>query len=329
MIPIWFSTGMVLSILMPICLGITVVLEPVYSKESFVKDLKKYKPNMTLATTSLWLYAMNCKMLKKTNLSFLTYPITGGELVLPRVECALNSFLREHGCSAPLIKGWGMCELGSTISSDSLSYVKPGAAGYPISHVVVAAFDPVTNKEMKYNERGELRVLSPCRMKEYFRNTDETNKFFWNDENGSAWGCTGDIGYIDEDGFVYVLGRINDVFISHKKRKMYCFDVEAIILKNPSIAQCEVVGIQTDKGYDIPVAHLILEEHCDINSEAIIWQAYKSCIENLETDCVPQGYKICNSFPIKNSGKRDMEALKQDRIGFLVPQGNRLREVSF
>jgi acyl-coenzyme A synthetase/AMP-(fatty) acid ligase len=110
---------------------------------------------------------------------------------------------------------------------------------------------------------------------------------------------------------------------------MYCFDVEAIILKNPSIAQCEVVGIQTDKGYDIPVAHLILEEHCDINSEAIIWQAYKSCIENLETDCVPQGYKICNSFPIKNSGKRDMEALKQDRIGFLVPQGNRLREVSF
>lgn len=161
MIPVWFSTGMVISLLMPLCLGITTVLEPIFSKESFVADMKKYKPNMTLAATSLWLYAMKCKELKNADFSFLTYPITGGEQVLPRVELALNNFLQSHGCNTSLLKGYGMCELGSTVSTDSLICVKPGASGYPISHVTVAAFDPDTNQEMKYNERGELRVQSP------------------------------------------------------------------------------------------------------------------------------------------------------------------------
>lgn len=329
MIPVWFSTGMVLSLLMPICLGITAILEPVFSKESFVADIKKYKPNMTLAATSLWLYAMKCKELEKTDLSFLTYPVTGGELVLPRVETALNEFLRKHGCGAPLIKGYGMCELGSTVSSDSLTCVKLGATGYPISGVTVAAFDPDTNQEMKYNQRGEIRVQSSCSMKEYFKNPEATDAYFWKDNKGVVWGCTGDMGYVDEDGFVHVLGRVSDFFISPNRERFYCFDVESVILDNPNIAQCEVVGLRMEEKYDIPVAHLVLEDDCMIDEYELIRQILDSCLANLSPDAVPRGYKICKEFPIKNNGKRDMELLRADRIGFVTIRQEQLTEVWF
>lgn len=329
MIPVWFSTGMVFSLLMPLCLGITTVLEPVFSKESFVADMKKYKPNMTLTATSLWLYAMKCKELRKVDFSFLTYPITGGEQVLPRVELALNNFLHEHGCNASLLKGYGMCELGSTVSADSLLCVKPGATGYPISHVTVTAFDPDTNQEMKYNERGEIRVQSPCSMKEYFKNPDATNRYFWKDDDGCVWGCTGDMGYIDEDGFVYILGRISDFFVTSSGKNFYCFDVEAAIMENPNIAQCEVVGLKTKKGYEIPVAHLIIEGECTLCKLELIRQVHDNCVNSLPPDAVPQGYKICHTFPVKNNGKRDVELIKADRDGFVTIRKGQLEDICF
>lgn len=318
MIPIWFSTGIVLSVLMPLCLGVAVILEPVFSERSFAKDLARYQPNMTLAATSLWLYAINSKELRHKDLSFLRYPITGGELILRRVETAINHFLSTHGCNAPLIKGYGMCELGSTISTDDLRHQKPDAAGFPISGVTVAAFDLDTNIEQPYHQPGELRVLSPAHMKEYFKNPDATTKFFWTDTAGRTWGKTGDIGYIDEDGFVHVLGRTSDYFVGASGKRWYCFDIENIILKNPNIAQCEVIGLPQD-GREVPVVHLVPEKESAIDIPKLLLSLHAACVDALDAECVPQGYRVCKAFPIKNNGKRDMDALKKVTHGFLFP----------
>ncbi len=119
MIPVWFSTGIVASILMPMVAGVSVILEPVFSKENFVKDLKRYKPQVALTATSLWIYAAECKELKGVDLSNLKYPISGGEATLPEVEKTVNKFLKECKCPSVLLKGYGMCELGATASMES------------------------------------------------------------------------------------------------------------------------------------------------------------------------------------------------------------------
>lgn len=318
MIPVWFSTGIVLSVVMPLCLGITVILEPVFSKESFAKDIARYRPNMTLTATSLWLYAMRSRELKNKDLSFLKYPITGGELILERVEASINQFLAEHGCKAPLIKGYGMCELGSTISTDDLKHQKPGAAGFPISEVTVAAFDIETNEEQSYGKPGELRVLSPAHMKGYFNNPRATDEFFWRDEEGRAWGRTGDMGYVDEDGFIHVLGRMSDYFIPKSGIRRYCFDIENVILEDPAVAQCEVVGILED-GAEVPVAHLVLEDGAVTDVRGFLKRIHTLCVDRLNTECVPQRYRIWEAFPVKNNGKRDMEKIKEITDGFMVP----------
>jgi len=327
-IPVWFSTGVVLSLLMPICLGITVVLEPVFSKENFAKGIKKIHPQMTLAPISLWLYAIGSKELKSVDLSDMTYPITGGELVIPRVEKQVNMFLKRRGCSFALIKGYGMCELGSTVTTDSLLKQKSGATGFPIKGVTVAAFDVEKNEEVRYGERGEIFVDSPAHMKEYYKNAEATNAFFYKDAKGTLWGRTGDIGYITEDGFITILGRANDTFKAKSGEVLFCFDIENEIIKDRNVALCEVVGIP-GTGYEVPVAHIVLEKNCSLSEQEVITAIHNACVSRLSEQCIPCGYKIRKAFPVKSSGKRDMELIKQDREGFLIPTEDGVKSISF
>lgn len=239
----------------------------------------------------------------------MKYPITGGEKILPHTEEELNNILNERGCRCHLVTGYGMCELGSTASSTSMEHYKYGSAGYPIKGVTIAAFDTVTDKECKFNERGEIRVLTPARMKEYYKRPDATEKFFWKDLEGREWGCTGDVGYVDEDGFVFVEGRATDYFTTASNERIYNFDIENIILKIESVAQCEVVGRKNPNGYEEPFAFVILKENVDAST--VIDEINKICNRELKPEQVPVKIKVINEFPVKPSGKRNMEQLIQ------------------
>lgn len=309
-IPTWFSTGIVFCLLMPLCIGLSVVLEPVFNEENFAKDILKYKPNLIMGPTSLWLHALKVFDAKNKDLSYITYPITGGEKILPETERMLNEVLKRNGCDKHLVTGYGMCELGSTATSTSVEHWKFGTAGYPILGVTVAAFNTNTNEECKYNERGEIRVLTTSRMKEYYKRPDATAEFFWKDSEGNEWGCTGDVGYVDEDGFVFVQGRASDFFVNKCGEHIYCFDVEDEILKLEQVYQCEVIGVPTGTGYDIPVAFVVLIDGAN-NSEGCKKLIEKFCAENIEESSRPEKVYILDKFPVKGSGKRDMEKLQE------------------
>ena len=309
-VPIWFSTGIVLSVLMPLCIGITVILEPIFSGETFARDLKRYNPHMTLNSISGWFYVKKKYENKKIDLSNLKYPASGGELILPRVEEDMNSFLERNGSPAPLLTAYGMCELGSTITTDSNTYHRGGACGYPMTGVIVAAFDPATNQELKYGERGELRVCSPARMKEYFRNPTATEDFFWKDNKSRIWGCTGDIGYVDEDGFVYVLGRAKDHFHRDDGTLVYLFDIEREILKDSDVDQCKVVYFKT-LSQTKTIAHIVFQNI--ENKDAVLMRIHRRLLNTLPEYMIPDYYKIRGSMPVNNNGKLDNQTLRDDR----------------
>lgn len=314
MIPIWFSTGIVLSILMPLTMGITVIPELKFSKETFVNDLLKYKPNLTLTATSLWQYAISAEQMKNADFSEMNYPITGGEKVLPQDEERINFFLKDHHCKAKLFKGYGMCELGGTVSASSNAsqyHNKAFGAGAPILNAAVSAFDISTDKELSYGHHGELRVLSPARMKGYYKNPEATAAFFKEDELGNIWGCTGDIGYVDEDGEVFVLGRATDSYRRESGETVFLFDIEEKILKNESVSQCKVVDIEDD-GTKKLVAHLVFLPDTE-NPEKIVAAIWGDLKKALPPYMVPDFYKIRSSMPVHNNGKRDVAALRNDK----------------
>lgn len=314
MIPIWFSTGIIFSILMPLAKGFTVIPEPRFSKESFMNDLIKYKPEMTLTATSLWLFVVNSN--KKIDLSNMMYPITGGEKILPLDEKRINEYLKNNGCKKRFYKGYGMCELGSEISgtTDVKNYSdKPGGCGYPMLGVTVSAFDITTGKELQYGQHGEIRVLSPARMKGYYKNPEATAEFFKEDEQGNIWGCTGDIGYVDEDGEVFILGRATDSYRRENGKIVYLFDIEEEIFKEETVNQCKVVDIQEDGKTKLAV-HIVFREGVS-DEDAILKKIDDRVKRNLPEYMIPDYYKVRQSMPVHTNGKRDVGALKRDTDG--------------
>lgn len=314
MIPVWFSTGIVYSVLMPLAKGFTVIPEPKFSKETFLRDLKKYRPTKTITATSLWNHVSNSG--EDIDLSEMEFPITGGERIRPKDEERINDYLRKNGCKKKFYKGYGMCELGSVISGTtdmSAYHDKQGGCGYPFLGITVSAFDITTGKELPYGQHGELRVLSPAHMKGYYKNPEATSEFFKSDKHGNVWGCTGDIGYVDEDGEVFVLGRATDSYRRESGEIVFLFDIEGEILKNEAISQCKVVDIE-DNGNKKLVAHLVFREGVK-NEESVIASIWSELRESLPSYMVPEYYKIRSSMPVHTNGKRDVGALKRDIDG--------------
>ena len=321
MIPIWFSTGIVISIMIPLINGCSVILEAKFSKELFAKDLIKYKPNMTLAATSLWLYEVSLRYKENVNLSFMECPITGGEKISGEDEKAINSFLKNNGCLTDIFKGYGMCELGGTVTSTSNAVGYRGkdcGAGYPIHGVIVSAFDMDTDDELSYGKYGEIRVCSPARMKGYYKNPEATADFFKIDSQGQIWGCTGDIGYVDEDGEVFICGRATDSATLKTGERIYLFDIEDVIFEDESVVQCKVVDINTPDGTEL-AAHIVFKEGTD-DLDTALHRIHNLLLVKLQASQVPKYYKSRSSMPVHSNGKRDVEALRKETDGFIVYQ---------
>lgn len=322
-IPTWFSTGICNSLMMPLSFGITVIFDPIFDKHRFAKNIKNYKPSHAIAPTSHWEAILDDKVLDNTDLSFLVYPVAGGEALTPRLEEILNSFLAAHNAEAKMGKGWGECELGSCVTVTKENSNKPGSAGKPLSHVIVSTFDTETEEELGYNQRGQLEVCTPCKMKEYYKNLKATMEFFRIDEQQRVWGRSGDIGYVDEEGFVFIEGRASDFILNPAGEKIYLFDIENKILEDEAVQLCEVIGMSIENGTrQIPIAHLVLKEEYKGQEQSIIKRIDEKCKESLSEFAVPLGYKCRDAFTATPGGKRDTNALKQERDGYMKPLEN-------
>ena len=157
-------------------------------------------------------------------------------------------------------------------------------------------------------------------MKGYYNNSRATDEFFKADASGNLWGCTGDIGYVDEDGFVFVLGRASECFLTPDGGKVYLFDIENVLLQDEAVSMCKVVDVEAGS-VTAPVAHIVLSESGRESTEATLRRLDALCREQLAEYAVPVAYKFRTDFPVKPSGKRDAEALRNERDGFLNTHG--------
>ena len=308
-VPIWFSTGIAVTMLVPLGLGITVILEPMYDFEIFYQHIVKYQPHFLVTATALLDYLMSKKRLDPAYSNF-KYLAAGGEYVAPAAEKKFNDWLLENGNTNGLHKGYGMCECGGTVTSSNSQCNQIGAAGVPLPHVTVAAFGLNSGKELRYGERGEIRVLSPCKMLGYYKNPEATAKYFKTDENGNVWACTGDMGYVTEDGNVYVDGRISDSYINAQGETIYLFDIERAILAVPSVRQCKVV-VSEIEGRSTYVAHVaLIRTHENVSS--ILEKIKSVCLEKLFENHFPSLVKLHDdALPVAPSGKLNVVAMKE------------------
>lgn len=308
-IPLWFSTGLVASLLTSLYYGVVAILEPSYNLELFRKHIIKYKPNYIITATGLADYLYNKQYYHPAYKHFKAFAI-GGEYIHPLAEERFNKWLKDNGNSIPLQKGYGMCELGSIVTAASVRYNVIGSAGLPTPQVVVSAFDMETNQELPYGQRGEIRVCSPCKMSGYYKNKQATEKFFHKDSNGNIWACTGDMGYVAEDGSVFIDGRISSSYENNLGETVYLFDVERAILYADLVRQCKVV-VSEINGVKTHVAHIVLA--ASENTENALETIRECCRTRLKDNHMPKLVKIHDTaLPVALSGKLDAAKMEKD-----------------
>ena len=239
--------------------------------------------------------------------------ITGGDQLLESTEKFINQFLRDHHCKYNILKGYGMTEMGSAATFTATDTCNiPGSVGIPTHCTTVKVIDHETGKELGYNQIGELCMTGDTMMAEYYRNTEETEKVRRMHSDGRYWIHTGDIGYITEDGVVFLKGRMKRMIIRPDGHNVWPSQIEDVITRHPAVSQCVVVGMPNPANLNgkIPTAFIVVKEGLEKNNDLL------NTIEAFSKEHLPERdtaskFRFIDSIPMTPVGKVDYRALEE------------------
>ena len=240
--PPFIAYGIGMGIHLPLVIGMELILIPSIDPKKFDQLLIKYKPIHMVFVPSYWGTIINSKRLKKTDLSFIIAPTVGGDTMPPALEMAANQFLKEHGCSSAVTKGYGMTEVSAGVTGTLDVLNEPGSVGSPFVKTIISIFDPETGNELQYNQMGEICISGPNVMLGYYKNETATKETIRQHKDGSTWVHSGDLGYMNENGSLFIVDRIKKMIIRYDGFKVFPSQIEKVIASHNSVQGCCVVG---------------------------------------------------------------------------------------
>lgn len=321
-IPAYASYGIVASLHMPLGLGLEIVIIPKFDADKAGYYVKKYRPAHTLLVPAHYEKLMNSKEMRNGfDLSFFETAGSGGDTMNEGLETKLNNFLKERGAKFPLSQGYGMSEVSSAASCCCNGNFRSLSVGYPLLTTVVSVFEPGTTNELGFNEVGEICISGPSIMAGYFNNPEETDKVRIKHPDGTVWVHSGDLGRMDEDGFVYIKGRIKRMITLFNGHKVFPTQVENVIGQNKSVQSCAVVGVKdrTRAQGDVPLAVVQL---CEGGNEDEVRDTLNaSFVTDLESGSKPLDIEFVKEMPHTSMGKIDYKKLAEDYEKKIDSQG--------
>ena len=305
--------GILSNVHLPLCLGLETVIIPRFDANEWGNYFKKYHPNHVLAVPSYVSPMLKHPKLQNMDLSCFISAGVGGDGMTNEIETDLNEFYRNHNSNALVLKGYGMTEVCATAITCFPGINKIGSVGIPLPKVNLMIYDRDKKCEMKNYEIGEICLQSPSRMIGYLNNEEETNNLFWHHEDGSEWLHTGDLGYIDEDGYLFLSGRMKRVILTTGKGiayKVFPNIPEKILDSHESVVQSCIVGA-VDGDNQVLRAHIMVNG-ADMSKTSQIEKELRTlCEEHLPEYSRPVYYTFHEKLPLTSIGKVDYRALEQ------------------
>ena len=312
--PPFIAYGFACGIHLPLVLGFTVIIIPNLDPAKLGSLVLKHKPEHMFGVPTHYQQLAADPKLRDKDLSFIINYAAGGDSLSRGAEQTVNDFLAAHGARYPIAKGYGMTEVSSAATVAAGLDNKPGSVGIPMVNTVVAAFEPGTDQELPIGQRGELCISGPCLMKGYYNKPEETAILLRRHPDGRVWAHTGDMGYLDEDGFVYLDSRIKRMIIRHDGFKVFPSMIENVVSRHPAVHQCSVVGC-ADKDHTqgrLPFVYIVLKADITAKKKQVIRELERMCAEELPEYVQPVAYKFISSMPMTPVGKVDYRQLEAD-----------------
>lgn len=312
-IPAFSSYGIVASLHMPFSLGLEIVMIPKFDPDKVGHYVKKYRPSHTLLVPSHYEKLMNSKeMAGGFDLSFFETAGSGGDTMNAGLEAKLNGFLKSRGCKFPLSQGYGMSEVSSAVSCCCNGNFRSLSVGYPLLTANVSIFKPGTCEELDYGEEGEICISGPSVMLGYLNNAEETEKVMIKHPDGTVWVHSGDLGHMDEDGFIYIKGRIKRMITRFDGHKIFPVHIESVIGAHNDVQSCAVVGVQDIHHAQGMQAVAVIQLREGADTDTVNTQLKELMELSIEDRGRPEYICFVDDMPHAGMGKIDYNKLKND-----------------
>ena len=282
-LPLFHSFSLTTTLLTPLFAGAGVVISPeIKFFEKAFEILLRHKTTIFISIPFIY------KLLVDLPISSLPFRfcVSGGEKLLPSLE---KEF--ETKFNIPILQGYGLTEASPVVSLNPLGREKEGSVGPPLEGIKIKI-----HKEKIKSRIGEIIIKGPTIMKGYWRKPEITKEVI-----REGWLYTGDMGYIDKEGYLFLVGRKKDMIIV-KGLNVYPSEIERVLMEIPQIKECAVVGVKR-KDKEIIVA--FVKKAGQITETEIKRYLHK----RVASYKIPRRIEFVEDFPYTSTGKIDKRKL--------------------
>ncbi len=313
-LPPFVNYSLVNAMLEPLAFGFQVILIPDYKPEKFVEYVKKYQPNHFNSIPAYWDALLSIPELKTADLSCLRHVFYGGEGMNEATETQVNDLILSRGAKYKLAKGLGSTEVVSAATVTYHDCNLLNSVGIPLVKVNCKIVNTDNDSECTYNQIGEICFSGPQLMLGYYHNQEATNEIIKTHSDGNRWIHTGDLGYINEDGIIFVSGRIKRIIMTRGKdgsaTKMFPDRIEKVIAQHSDVHLCCVIGIEDKQRINYAKAFVVLNDESG-DDDKISAEILDMCKNQLPEYMIPETIEFCKDLPRTDRGKVDYRALEK------------------
>ncbi|MDD6798943.1 MAG: AMP-binding protein [Firmicutes bacterium] len=241
--PLFHGFGLGVCIHTSMISGMSCILVPKFTVDSYTQILKKKKPNFIVGVPTLYEALLRNQRLNGVSLDYLRGVFCGGDSLSVELKKKVDAFLREHDAPVQIREGYGTTECVTASCLTPPFMYKEGSIGIPYPDTYYKIVAVGTTDEVPYGEEGEICICGPTVMIGYNNNPEETQNVLRVHSDGHTWLHTGDLGVMDAEGFVYFRQRIKRMIIT-SGYNVYPSQLENIIDAHPSVLLSCVIGVR-------------------------------------------------------------------------------------
>ena len=308
--PLFHGFGLGVCIHSMLASGGRCILVPRFTAESYAKLITKYKCSFIAGVPTLYEALLRLPSMENADLSCLKGVFSGGDSLSIELKKKFDRFLGEHKAKVQIREGYGTTETVTACCLTPPHKNKEGSCGLPFPDTYIKVVKPGTDEELPYGEEGEVLLSGPTVMREYIKNPQETAATLRRHADGRTWVYTGDLGYMDEEGFTFFKGRIKRMIIS-SGYNIYPAQIENILDANELVHMSCVIGVPDEYRMQRVKAFVMLKPGVPANEETKKW-ILDYCSKHIAKYAMPKDIEFRESLPKTLVGKVAYRVLEEE-----------------
>lgn len=291
------------------------ILIPRFTAKSYAKQIVKYRCNFIAGVPTLYEALLRLPSMEGADLSCLKGVFSGGDSLSIELKKKFDKFLYDHKAVIQVREGYGTTETVTACCLTPPHMCKEGSIGLPFPDTYIKIVRPGTDEELPCGEEGEILLAGPTVMKEYMNHPEETASTLRTHADGLTWVYTGDLGIMDNEGFIYFKGRAKRMIIS-SGYNVYPGQLENILDSHEYVQMSCVIGVPDP--YKIQKVKAFVKLVPDVPANDATRQELLSyCRKNIAKYAMPYDIEFKEDMPKTLVGKVAYRVLEEEELAKL------------